>query len=442
MEPMSLFLSPAQTVASLLPVRGGQDPPVRPLPAPAGGAGRGHHRPLAAATTNTAVYGVTDTWTTRTICALLFPFGLAMVVLMGAELFHRQLSHHHLPAGPAVLFGGNASELGAGVPGQHRRGGAHRSGLRPLWTDDYSSGLLGAYTIKVAAGKCALSAPNALVLGILCNLLVCLGVMMALSGRDNVSRILGAYLPVCFFVLCGFEHSIANLYYIPAGPVRRPEPRLPRSWLNRLCRWTCRSSPERVSEEPPGCHPGQYRRGAGLGALLWTCFRPRAGQSGLTDPSDPEKASGRLIVPGLFVFVSDNAQKRGGGRPPPRRSAGHFFLIEPVAVFRAALALVQGVVRPLQHTLHRLSPPDGGAADGDARPKDLSLARLIQTAQQALGQTPGLVLPSDAAAQQAELVAPPGGRPCLPPALRLPAPWATCFRPRCRSCGRRYRSPA
>ena len=58
---------------------------------------------------------------------------------------------------------------------------------------------------------------NAFGLGILCNFLVCLGVLAANSAKDTAGRLLGAYLPVCFFVLCGFEHCIANLYYIGAA---------------------------------------------------------------------------------------------------------------------------------------------------------------------------------------------------------------------------------
>ena len=82
---------------------------------------------------------------------------------------------------------------------------------------DYSAGALAVYTIRVGAAKCAMSFGNAFGLGILCNFLVCLGVLVANSAKDTAGRLLGAYLPVCFFVLCGFEHCIANLYYIGAA---------------------------------------------------------------------------------------------------------------------------------------------------------------------------------------------------------------------------------
>ena len=54
-------------------------------------------------------------------------------------------------------------------------------------------------------------------LGFFCNLLVALGVLLSLTAKDTGGRIMGAYLPVCFFVICGFEHCVANMYCIPAG---------------------------------------------------------------------------------------------------------------------------------------------------------------------------------------------------------------------------------
>ena len=56
-----------------------------------------------------------------------------------------------------------------------------------------------------------------MVLGILCNVLVCIAVAMSLMSRNTVGRAIGAYLPIAFFVIAGFEHSVANMYYISAG---------------------------------------------------------------------------------------------------------------------------------------------------------------------------------------------------------------------------------
>lgn len=173
---------------------------------------------IAAAATNTAVYGISDTWTVRTICGLLFPFGLGLVVVTGAELFTGNcmlpLTLLEKKGGSAVLMVRNWALVFAGNA---------LGSLLVAWLCvscgqlDYSAGALAVYTIRVGAAKCAMSFGNAFGLGILCNFLVCLGVLAANSAKDTAGRLLGAYLPVCFFVLCGFEHCIANLYYIGAA---------------------------------------------------------------------------------------------------------------------------------------------------------------------------------------------------------------------------------
>lgn len=48
-------------------------------------------------------------------------------------------------------------------------------------------------------------------------MLVTIGVLISLGSKDTIGRFIGAYMPVAFFVICGFEHSIANMYYVPAG---------------------------------------------------------------------------------------------------------------------------------------------------------------------------------------------------------------------------------
>ena len=72
-------------------------------------------------------------------------------------------------------------------------------------------------TIKIAAGKVGLSFGKAVVLGFLCNWLVCLAVWQATGARDMAGKILGIFFPILLFVTAGFEHSIANMYYVSAG---------------------------------------------------------------------------------------------------------------------------------------------------------------------------------------------------------------------------------
>lgn len=179
---------------------------------------------LGSAATNTAVYGIQEVWTARMICGLLFPFGLGMVVIMGAELFTGncliaisvldrrctvgQMTRSLVIVYLANLVGSLLVSVGCAWFGQL----------------NYSGGALAVYTMKVAAGKCALPFQNAVVLGFLCNLLVCLGVLMALAAKDVPGKIMGAFLPVAYFVLCGFEHCVANMYYIPAGLMAKAVP--------------------------------------------------------------------------------------------------------------------------------------------------------------------------------------------------------------------------
>lgn len=172
---------------------------------------------MGGAVTNTAAHSIDNVGIARMVSGLLFPFGLAMVVLTGAELFtgntliiisvlDRQATVTGMLRSWGVVYLGNA------VGAMMAAAGCVYGGQL-----NYSGGQLAVFTIKLAAGKCALPVGNAVILGILCNVLVTAGVLLSLSAKDLIGRVAGAYLPVAFFVICGFEHCIANLYYIPAG---------------------------------------------------------------------------------------------------------------------------------------------------------------------------------------------------------------------------------
>ncbi|MDO4787110.1 MAG: formate/nitrite transporter family protein, partial [Fretibacterium sp.] len=85
-------------------------------------------------------------------------------------------------------------------------------------------GLLGGFTIKIAASKTGLPFGKAFVMGVLCNWLVCLAVGMAYGAKDVGGKILAIFFPIWLFVTSGFEHSIANMYYIPAGIMAKANP--------------------------------------------------------------------------------------------------------------------------------------------------------------------------------------------------------------------------
>lgn len=76
---------------------------------------------------------------------------------------------------------------------------------------------VGVAALKIASAKVGLTFTEALTRGILCNWLVCLAVWMALASREIIGKIFAIFFPIMAFVALGFEHSIANMYFIPIG---------------------------------------------------------------------------------------------------------------------------------------------------------------------------------------------------------------------------------
>ena len=149
--------------------------------------------------------------------ACAFPGGLTMVLLAGSELF----------TGNCLLT----------IPLLERE--IKVSGMLKNWVVVYLGNLVGAILVaaalvyshqpslfgngmavsvlSTAASKCTLTFGDAFLRGLLCNLLVCIAVWISFAAKDVVSKIVGLFFPIMIFVGCGFEHSIANMYYISAG---------------------------------------------------------------------------------------------------------------------------------------------------------------------------------------------------------------------------------
>jgi formate/nitrite transporter len=87
----------------------------------------------------------------------------------------------------------------------------------------FNGGAVGIKAAGIAGGKVSLAFSEALVRGILCNWLVCLAVWLSMAGKDVISKIAGIIFPVTAFVALGFEHSIANMYFIPMGILLKGE---------------------------------------------------------------------------------------------------------------------------------------------------------------------------------------------------------------------------
>ncbi len=77
--------------------------------------------------------------------------------------------------------------------------------------------MLGGITLKIAAYKTHLTFSQAFYLGIMCNWLVCIAVWMSYGAKDIIGKCFAIFFPISLFITSGFEHSIANMYYIPAG---------------------------------------------------------------------------------------------------------------------------------------------------------------------------------------------------------------------------------
>ncbi len=80
-------------------------------------------------------------------------------------------------------------------------------------------GAVGETMVQIARNKIALDPVSAVARGILCNVLVCLAVWLCMGARSVTDKILAILLPISAFVACGFEHSVANMYFLPIGIV-------------------------------------------------------------------------------------------------------------------------------------------------------------------------------------------------------------------------------
>jgi formate/nitrite transporter len=147
----------------------------------------------------------------RVLGGVVFSLGLLLVVVAGAELF---TGNNLLAMGWADGCLGTRDLLvnWAVVCA------ANFAGAAGLALIVFLSGHAGQYAgtyLQIAAAKSALPFREAFFLGVMCNILVCLAVWMALAGRSVVDKFIAIVLPVSAFVAAGFEHSIANMYFLP-----------------------------------------------------------------------------------------------------------------------------------------------------------------------------------------------------------------------------------
>lgn len=168
------------------------------------------------ATTVTAELTLSSSFT-KLLGGIAFSLGLILVIVGGAELFtgnnlivmawaNKRIKTSQVLRNWIIVFLGNFV-------------GAMSMAILMFYSLQYSSGsgAIGAKALSIAETKCSLGFTQAIILGILCNTLVCLAVWLCYSAKTISGKILAILFPITAFVAAGFEHSIANMYFIPKG---------------------------------------------------------------------------------------------------------------------------------------------------------------------------------------------------------------------------------
>jgi formate/nitrite transporter len=170
------------------------------------------------ATTVTAgASGIVPYGIVRLLAGLVFSVGLVLVIVGGAELFTGNNLIVMAWAGRKVSSRGLLRNWGIVYVGNFV--GAIGTALLVFISRQYTfgGGSVGTAALGTAAAKVEFDFVQALALGVLCNALVCLAVWLTFSARSTVDKIAAIILPIAAFVAAGFEHSIANMYFIPIG---------------------------------------------------------------------------------------------------------------------------------------------------------------------------------------------------------------------------------
>lgn len=172
---------------------------------------------IAGASAMIASATVPDPSASRLVNSLIFPAGLVMVVLAGSELFtgdclmvisavKKSITWKELVKTWCVVYLGNLT-------------GALFVAVLFVFghTPDLFGGALAQNLVNTAVSKTSLGFSDAFIRGVLCNILVCIAVWITLGGSTASEKVIGLYPPIFVFVLAGYEHCVANMFYIPAG---------------------------------------------------------------------------------------------------------------------------------------------------------------------------------------------------------------------------------
>lgn len=172
---------------------------------------------MGASSSSAATYGIANTGLAKCLAGTIFPVGLILIVLVGGELF----------TGDCLMV--------FGIMDKKVKTLDVIRVLVLVWISnlvgsmiivvlvnqcgqlDYGNAALSAATIKTAYNKMNLGFLKAFCSAIMCNILVCVAVLVAATASSVAGKILGIFFTIWAFVIGGYEHCVANMYYIPAG---------------------------------------------------------------------------------------------------------------------------------------------------------------------------------------------------------------------------------
>lgn len=179
---------------------------------------------LGGVSSQTASHAITNVSAAKIAAGAVFPIGLLMIVLVGGELFtgnclmimatlDKQIRVRRFLRNLFVVFFANVI-------------GALIIAILVFFSGnlDLSGGALGGYAISVAVEKVSHTIVRGIASGFLCNLFVCMAVLKGAAAKEVAGKIQATWFPIFAFVICGFEHIVANMYFIPIGLLAKTNP--------------------------------------------------------------------------------------------------------------------------------------------------------------------------------------------------------------------------
>ena len=175
---------------------------------------------LGAIFATTVTAGTSAEWpfgVSKLLTGLVFCLGLILVIVGGAELFTGNNLIVMAWAGGKVSTAKLLRNWGIVYVGNFV--GSVGTAVLILFSKQYTfgGGGVGKTALSIANGKVGLGFLQAMALGVLCNALVCLAVWLTFSARSTMDKIAAIIFPITAFVAAGFEHSVANMYFVPVG---------------------------------------------------------------------------------------------------------------------------------------------------------------------------------------------------------------------------------